>query len=93
MFAYWQDFVDAAALSVAAQNVIAMRLIRIAAGGPVAQAECRRMVYEKFEAAVAAQAAAAGALARGKSMETATRVALAPIRARVRANQRRLMRG
>jgi len=93
MFDYWQDWMEAATLGLEAQGVIAMRLAKIAAGGPAADAECRRMVQEKFAAADAARAAAFGALAEGRSMEAAARLALAPLQRRVRANHRRLSRG
>ena len=93
MFSFWQDWMDAAALGLEAQGVIARRLVKIAAGGPAADAECRRMVEEKFAAAAAAQAAAVGALAVGMSMDAAARLALAPLRRRVRANHPRLSRG
>jgi hypothetical protein len=93
MFGYWQDFMTVAALGLEAQGVIAMRLVKIAAGGPAADAECKRMVREKFDAIAAAQAAAFAALAGGQSMEAAARLALAPVCRRVRANRRRLSRG
>jgi hypothetical protein len=50
------------------------------------------MVTEKFAATSAALAAATSALAGGKSFEAAAKLALAPIRRRVRANHRRLSR-
>ena len=90
---FWKDWIDAAALGLEAQGVIAMRLLKIAAGGPAADAECQLMVAEKFAAAVAAQAAVANALARGRSIHDAAALALVPMRRRVRANHRRLMRG
>jgi hypothetical protein len=90
---FWKDWINAAALGLEAQGVIAMRLLKIAAGGPAADAECQLMVTEKFAAAVAAQAAAANALARGRSIHDAAALALIPVRRRVRANHRRLMRG
>ena len=69
-----------------------MRLMKIAEGGPEADVECHRMVMEKFVAASAALAVATKALASGKSMEAAAKLALAPIRRRVRTNYRRLSR-
>jgi hypothetical protein len=72
--------------------VIAMRLAKVAAGGVAAEAECRRMVTEKVSAAIAAQTAAATALARGKTMEAAAGLALVPVKRTVRANRRRLSR-
>jgi hypothetical protein len=93
MLNYWQDWMDAAVLGFQAQSVIAMRLLKIAAGGPAADAECKRMVREKFDAAAAAQAAALGALAGGASVDVAARLAMVPVRRRVNANHRRLSRG
>jgi hypothetical protein len=78
-------------LGLDTQRVIAMRLARISGGGAAADGECRRMVSEKFAAAAASQAAAA-ALAGGKGIETATTLALAPVKRAVRANYRRLSR-
>jgi hypothetical protein len=90
---FWKDWIDAAALGLEAQGVIAMRLLKIAAGGPAADVECQLMVAEKFAAAAAAQAAAASALACGHSIHDAAALALVPVRRRVRANHRRLMQG
>jgi hypothetical protein len=59
-------------------------------GGAGTSAECARMVTEKFKALTDAQAAGAVALAQGKSMRTATKRAMAPVKRRVRANHRRL---
>jgi len=93
MFEFWSNWIDAAALGFEAQDVIAMRLMKIAAGGPAADAECRMMVAEKFAAVAAAHDAASGALASGKSLQVAAALALAPMRRRVRANHRRLSEG
>jgi hypothetical protein len=93
MFTEWSDWIAVAGLALEAQGVIAMRLMKIAAGGPEADAEYECMVTEKFAAASAAQAAATAALASGQSFEAAARSALAPIRRRVRANLRRLSQG
>ena len=92
MFTSWNPFLDAARLGLEAQRVIVLRLGRIAGGGTAAQAECRHMVSEKVAAAAAAQSAAAAALARGKSIEAAAKLALQPVERAVRANHRRLSR-
>lgn len=89
---FWKDWIDAAAMGLEAQGVIAMRLLKIAAGGPGADTECQLMVAEKFAAAAAAQIAAADALAGGKSIHAAAALALVPVRHRVRANHARLIR-
>jgi hypothetical protein len=93
MFDFWSDWIDAAALGFEAQSVIAMRLMKIAAGGAAADAECELMVAEKFAAMSAAHDAASAALLRGQSLHTATALALVPVRRRVRANHRRLSEG
>ena len=92
MFNDWNDWVTVGAvLALEAQGVIAMRLMKIAEGGPEADAECQRMVT-KFAAASVSLAAATKALATGKSFEAAAKLALAPIQRRVQANHRRLSR-
>lgn len=89
---FWRDWIDAATLGLEVQGVIAMRLFKIAAGGPEADAECQLMVAEKFATAAVAQAAAARALAGGKSIHDAAALALVPVRHRVRDNHARLVR-
>jgi len=93
MFDFWNDWFDAAALAFEAQGVIAMRLVKIAAGGPAADAECELMVAEKFAAYAAAHGAAFSALANGKSLQDAAALAMAPVRREVHANHLRLARG
>jgi hypothetical protein len=93
MFEIWKSWIDAAEFGFEAQRVVAMRLMKIAAGGPAGLAECTQMVTEKFTAAAAAHSAGAIALARGSSFEAATGLALVPVRRSVRANHRRLSRG
>jgi hypothetical protein len=92
MYAYWKLWVDVLNIGLDAQRVIAMRLAKIAKGGAAAEAECRRMVSEKFLAAAAARDEAAAALAGGKGIDTAARLALVPIERAVRENRRRLGR-
>ena len=82
---------DAARLGLEAQQVVALRLMHLAAGGPTVGAEAQRMVSEKAAAFVEAQIAIAAALARG-SGHGAARQALGCYRRRVRANARRLSR-
>jgi hypothetical protein len=91
MFSWWKLWTDVLDLGLEARRVIALRLARIVAGGAAAEAECARMVSEKFAAAAAARSAAAAALAKGKGIDAAARLALAPVRQAVRANHRRLL--
>ena len=80
---------DAMTLGVEASTVIALRGMKIAAGGPAADAEAKRMVQEKVEAAMALQTLAlTGAL--GWSAPGITSKTIAHYRRRVRANRRRL---
>jgi hypothetical protein len=81
-----------ALLGMEAQQVMALRMMRLAAGGARGQAEAQRMVTEKFAALAEAQAAAfAGAIGGGKPVN-AGKKALGVYRKRVRANRRRLTR-
>lgn len=79
-------------LSIEAQSVIALRMLRLAAGGARGQAEAQRMVTEKAAAAAQAQIAAAAALLSGREHHVAAGRALRIYKKRVRANKRRLSR-
>lgn len=92
MFGLWRTWFDAARFGLEAQQVIALRMLRIVPGGAQAAAEVQRMVNEKASALLAAHAAASAALIRGRSLATAARRAEIPFRRRVRANRRRLTR-
>ena len=76
---YWNPWFEAVKFSFEVQSVIAMRLLKIAAGGAGSSAECTRMVTEKIKAAADAHTAGAIALAKGKSIRTATKRAMAPV--------------
>ena len=88
----WGAAFDAAAASVEMQQVMALRMAKIARGGEAGEAEARRMVDEKVTAALQAQQAAWIALmtGRGASIPSA---AAAAYRRKVRANRRRLLKG
>jgi len=77
------------ALGVEAASVIGLRSMKIATGGPAANAEAELMVREKMEAALALQSlamiGALGSTAPGIASKT-----LAHYRRRVQANRRRL---
>ena len=79
-------------IGLEAQSVIALRVLRMAAGGPRAEAEASRMVTEKMLAASEAQMAAAAATVRGAKNHVGAGKALNVYRKRVRANRRRLSR-
>jgi hypothetical protein len=75
-----------------AQQVMALRLMRIAAGGARGQAETQRMMTEKFAALAEAQAAAAAGAVEGVASHRTGKKMLGVYRKRVRANRRRLSR-
>jgi flagellar biosynthesis regulator FlbT len=82
----------AAQMTAEAQSVIALRMLRLAAGGSRMEAETTRMVTEKIAAAAEANVAAAVAALGGRSHHVIANKALKVIRKRVRANKRRLSR-
>jgi hypothetical protein len=86
LFGLWADTLT---LGLEAQMVIGLRLATVAAGGPKAQAECRRMVSEKMLAALEAQGHVLTGLLTGAGGSTHRKV-LGTYRRRVRANRKRL---
>jgi hypothetical protein len=86
----WLDFgVSAWSLGVEASSVIALRTLKIAAGGVAAELEARRMVSEKVEACLDLQSLAlTGKL--GLTAHSAATKLLVHYRRKVRANNRRL---
>jgi hypothetical protein len=88
----WLDLaVDGWRLAAESQTVIALRLVKLAAGDAAAAAEAQLMVREKIQAAGEAQSAWLGDALTG-SAHLAPRRALAHYRRKVRANRRRLTR-
>jgi hypothetical protein len=82
---------DAWSLGIESSSVIGLRAMKIAAGGPAAEAESRLMVEEKVRAGLQWQAMGlTGAL--GLTAPQAVAKTLAHYRRKVRANQRRLSR-
>jgi len=81
---------QAALLGWEAQNVMALRMMRLAAGGALAQSESARMVSEKMFALGEAQAAAAVAAMKGGGSPRVAKKVLGVYRRRVRKNRRRL---
>lgn len=73
-----------------AQNVIALRMLRLASGDLHGQAELNRMVIEKIAALAEVQAAAAAAMMSGHRDHVIAGKALTVYKKRVRANRRRL---
>jgi len=83
---------DVAMLAVEAQQVMALRMMRLCLGGAAADAEARRAVSEKSMAATSAGLAAATGLATGRSGTAIARQAVRGYRKRVGANRRRLLK-
>jgi hypothetical protein len=82
---------DAMALSLEASSVIGLRTLKIAAGGPAADAEARLMVSEKIATSMDLQyKAMTGGL--GFNPAGAAAKSLTLYRRKVRANRRRLSR-
>jgi len=81
MFKFWYD---ATMLSLEAQRVIGLRMMKLAGGGRNAQVEASRMVTEK----IAETMAVAVTLMSGGSGHAV----VAQVRRRVRSNSRRLSR-
>jgi hypothetical protein len=82
---------DAWALGFEASAVIGLRTMKLAAGGPAADAEARQMIEEKVQAGLELeleQRVLTGGL--GFSAVGATAKTLAHYRRKVRANRRRL---
>jgi hypothetical protein len=79
-------------LGLDAQSVIALRMMRLASGGPAAEAEMTRMVIDKAEAIAEAQGAATAAVMTGSKDHVVAGKTRDVFSKRVRANKRRLSR-
>jgi surfactin synthase thioesterase subunit len=89
----WISFsIKAWQLGFEAQSVIALRMMRMAAGGARADAEASRMLCEKIVAAREAQLAATTAVMQGHKDHVVAGKALAVYSKHVNANKRRLSR-
>ena len=85
MFGTWLKLAtDIAETNINAQRVVALRLNKLAKGGPAAEREARRMIVEKFAASFEAGAA----IASGRSPLSVIK----RYGSIVRANRRRLSR-
>ena len=82
----------AAQLGMDAQRVIALRMMRFAAGGMTGQNESHRMISEKFAAVGEAQTVALSAIMSGHKDTVIAKKVLRVFEKRVRANNRRLTR-
>jgi hypothetical protein len=86
----FKAWMDAVKFSLEVQSVIALRLMKIAAGGAAGAAESTKMIQEKPEASAASLTDGALALAKGRSVKAATKAAMVPVKKSVRANRKRL---
>ena len=90
MFNPWLELAfQAAKVGLETQNVIALRLLRLAGGGVPGLTEARLMVTDKVAALAEVQVAAAPAALPGNSHKTAKKV-LNVLEKRIRANKNRL---
>jgi hypothetical protein len=85
-------WMEAARFGADTHNVMALRLMKLARGGPHAGPEAIRMVSEKVAAFHESHGAMMGALVSGSSLDAAAAKAYGPYRRAVRANRRRLTR-
>lgn len=79
-----------ALLALEAQSVVALRCMRIASGGALAQSEMTRMISEKVQALGEAQTAAAIGSIKGRNSPQIGKKVLRVYKKRVRKNRRRL---
>ena len=87
----WDTAFTAFASGMEAQQVIGLRLAKIARGGAAAEAEARQMVDEKVATALQVQQAALLSLMTGGAAGIPAATAAA-YRRKVRANRRRLLK-
>jgi hypothetical protein len=92
MFNPWPAYFQLAQTAWDANVVVAMRLLRLAPGGALAQREAQRMVVEKGLTFAEAQVAAAAKMITGTGIASATTSASGIYRRKVRSNRRRLVR-
>jgi hypothetical protein len=92
LFNPWQTYLGFAQVTWDANFVIAMRLMRLASGGALAQREMRRMVVEKGLSFTEAQLAMAAKMMAGAKMDGIAKSGTNVYRRKVKANRRRLGR-
>ena len=90
MFNLLNTWLEAGSFIAEVQSIIALRMIRLASGGPDAAVEARQMILEKVSAFGEAQVAIITALANGSRLDTTAVEVYEPYRRCVRANCRRL---
>ncbi len=90
MLEAWNSWFESVRFACEVQDVIAMRLTRLAQGGPQAAAEADRMIAEKIDAFADAEVALLNALVDGEGIMIAAERAYLPVRRQVHANNCRL---
>ena len=90
MFNVMNTWLEVVRFSADVQRVMALRMMRLASGGPLAATEARQMISEKVFAFEEAQVAIVTALATGSGFYAATAKAYGPYQRCVRANCLRL---
>jgi hypothetical protein len=90
LFNVLNSWMEAARFGADVQRVMALRIMRIAAGGPDAATETQQMISEKVAAFGECQTALFTALMAGHTLEAAAAKAYAPYQRCVSANSRRL---
>ena len=86
---WWRVGFDAWSLGLEASSVVGLRALKISAGGSEAEAEAKKMISEKVQAAWALQTIAmAGGL--GMTAPQAAAKAISHYRRKLRVNRRRL---
>lgn len=83
-------FMNSALLAFEAQQVIGLRMLRLAAGGAPATREFQRMLVEKVHAAAEIGGTAAAAIVTGKNGAAVAQGVIRGYRTRVGKNRRRL---
>jgi hypothetical protein len=93
MFVSWFALAGrAAVLGLEAQTVIALRLMRLAAGGNSSRTEAMHMVTDKIAALAEVQIIGATAFVTGQSAQIVVSKTLRNYKKRIGANRRRLTR-
>jgi hypothetical protein len=90
MFNVMNTWLEAIRFSADVQRVMALRMMRLASGGPLAATEARQMISEKVFAFEEAQVAIVTALVTGSDLYAAAIEAYGPYERCVRANCLRL---
>ena len=87
---FWRPMLQMGRIAAEAQTVIALRMAGFAGFWPMTPVEGLRMVTEKIEAGQASAEAALRASLAGQGPAEVAMAAMRPVRAKTRANARRL---